>query len=83
MTPWLQLSLTVLTALIAAALVRRRSRSWTLAVSTAFFVLALASFLPGTANSAVILLMGVPLLLLSLAGFLAAWTTRRRRIRRD
>lgn len=78
MTPWLQLGLTLLATVGAATLVRRRSRSWTLAVSTGLLVLALASFLPGTVNSSVILLMGLPLLLLSLGGFLAAWIARRR-----
>lgn len=82
MTPWLPIGLTLLVALSAAMLVRWRWRSWTLASSTGLLVLALASFLPETINTAVVLFMGLPLLLLSLAGFLAVWIARRRRRRR-
>lgn len=81
MTTLLPILLTLLVALGAAALVRARWHSWALAGSVFFFVLAVASFLPGTVTTAVILFMGIPFLLLSLAGAAAFWIGRRGRSR--
>lgn len=79
MTTVLPIALTLLVALGFAALARARWHSWALAVAAFFFVLAVASLLPGTVNSAVILFMSVPFLLVSLAGAAAFWIGRRGR----